>query len=145
MIRKVLSLFLAALLVATAASCGTSDAMPQKELVAAMEDALSAGYDGYEVSVKGKEITASVWKDGFAVELTRAVDAGYPRVRLRWTYTVEQMVDLAGALQDFVESVGHEDKTVTLKLLNDTNLDREFLVIIDREVVYDVIEEEEAK
>lgn len=151
MIRKILSLLLAVLLLAAAAGCGTvadppdPDAMPIKDLVAAMEDALSAGYDDYEVSVKGKEITASIWKDGFALELTRAVDAGYPRVRLRWTYTVEQLVYLAEEMQDFVESVGHEDKTVTLELLNDTNLDRTFLVIRNGEVLYDVIEEKESK
>lgn len=142
--RKLLTLILAVLLAVSSAGCG-SDAMPVKELVAAMEDALSAGYDDYKVTVKGKEITAAIWEDGFATELIKAEEKGYPRIRLFWDYTIEQLVYLANEMQDFAESVGHKGKTVTLKLLNDTNLDRAFLIITNGEVVYDVLAEEESK
>lgn len=150
--RKVLSLILAALMLAGASGCGSApsganagepepeeteeteepvEPMAMDDVVAVIEtDILSAGYFDFDVSAFKYEILVLIWAENLSD--SRAEKLYEHR---------EKLLSLADDVRDFLDLVGHKDISVRLRLLYDRDNEIKFLEIVDGEIVYDALED----
>lgn len=153
--RRILSLILTVLLLTSVAGCGspapsagaagpkeTSESTSTLETEEAylypldfVVDAIkgyiiAAGYY-YDLNVLASKnaITAFVWEDGFRDAMPDSLDENR-----------EDLLSLAEQMKESVDFSGYRNTTVSLRLMDDTNLKEPLLVIMDGEIVYDASE-----
>lgn len=91
---------------------------------------IAAGYY-YDLNVLASKnaITAFVWEDGFRDAMPDSLDENR-----------EDLLSLAEQMKESVDFSGYRNTTVSLRLMDDTNLKEPLLVITDGEIVYDASE-----
>lgn len=104
------------------------------DLIQMTEQALSQGGLNYEVSAQGDGIVVSVWMDGLGSMLSAAVASGFSVENVLLANGGEALVLLERNLLELAGAAGYEDMPVTLRVLDDRNLDQVLLVISDGEI-----------
>lgn len=112
-----------------------ADAGPSlDELIQMTEQALSQGGLNYEVSAQGDGIVVSVWMDGLGSMLSAAAASGFSVESVLLANGGEALVLLERNLLELAGAAGYEDMPVTLRVLDDRNLEQVLLVISDGEI-----------
>ena len=104
------------------------------DLIQMTEQALSQGGLNYEVSAQGDGIVVSVWMDGLGSMLSAAAASGFSVENVLLANGGEALVLLERNLLELAGAAGYEDMPVTLRVLDDRNLDQVLLVISDGEI-----------
>lgn len=119
----------------TPAPDAEKDAGPSlDDLIQLTEQALSQGGLNYDVSVEDDGLVVSVWVDGLGATLSAAEASGFSVESAAQAAGGEALVLLERNLLELVGAAGYEDMPVTLRVLDDRNLDQVLLVISDGEI-----------
>lgn len=111
---------------------------PLDDLIQLTEHALSQGEFNYDVSVEGNGIIVSVWADGFGYALSAAMESGFSVDKAALADSGEVLVLLENSILELAGVSGYGDIPVTLRVLDDRNLEEVLLVISNGELVYAV-------
>jgi hypothetical protein len=102
------------------------------------ETFFSGNFENYAVEYDETGFTASIWADGIAAAAMLARQ-GDENVLKEWEYLKTQTINLSNSTKEYFKNVGWPDMVVAINLLNDNNLDKILLMVIDGVVVYDVV------
>lgn len=104
------------------------------ELIQMTEQALSQGGLNYDVSAEGDGLVVSVWMEGLGSTLSFAAASGFSVESALLANGGEALVLLERNLLELTGAAGYEDMPVTLRVLDDRNLDQVLLVISGGEI-----------
>lgn len=104
------------------------------DLIQLTESALSRGDLNYDVSAEGDGIIVSVWAEGFSDALSAAVESGFSVDNAVLVNSGEVLVLLERNILELAGAAGYGDMPVTLRVLDDRNLEQVLFVISDGEI-----------
>lgn len=105
------------------------------DLIQLTEQALSQGGLNYDASVEGDALVVSVWVDGLGATLSAAAASGFSLESAVQAAGGEALVMLEQNLLELAGAAGYGDMPVTLRVLDDRNLDQVLLVVSDGEII----------
>ena len=115
----------------------------KNEMVEAFKSSVEMVLDEYfdYVEAEGDEtgVTVSVANDGLAILITQAKIEGYDETFPEWVSMKGSMLDLYGSIANLAKTMGLDDTTISLAVVNDLNHSNAFVMIIDGLVVYDYL------
>lgn len=111
--------------------------MSLDDLCAAIKTLTKDNFSGCAVTHDDSMITVNVWTDGVAMEVAGA--AGSPPNG--WSDLRESMVSFSNSISNLIDTVGREDVSSCLNILNDLNHDNVLLSVSEGVVIYDVMAE----
>lgn len=106
--------------------------------VGMIEVIVKENYKNYEIHNDDNMIIVNVWDDGIAFGSTLAA-GGNEENKAAWDTLVKSQTDACNAMREFVDTVGLEDVTVMLNVLNDLDKDKTLLSIADGVVIYNAV------
>lgn len=114
------------------------------DLVVLIKAAFSKGEKNYDVCAENNAITGSVWTEGLSYALSLEIESGTLEHSVHWAETKDSMMILNNSMRELLDAAGYGDTSAILQVLDDTNLDRAFLVITNGEITYDIAHDEKA-
>ena len=104
------------------------------DLIQLTEQALNQGGLNCDVSSEDDGLVVSVWLNGLGATLSAVSESGFSLERAVQAAGGEALVLLERNLLELTGAAGYEDMPVTLRVLDDRNLDRVLLVVSDGEI-----------
>ena len=103
-----------------------------------IESTLAENFENVTVSYENEMIQINIWSDGVTTGamLAKAGDKGCLE---SWTTLVGNQEKLCKQLYELVQTLGIEDVSVVMNVLNDTNLDNVLLTVLNGYTFYDVV------
>lgn len=103
-----------------------------------IESVLKEHYNNYTISHEDRIITINIWEDGIAVGALLA-SQGNEECKESWDEMVENVKVFSDSVCEFVDSLGLDDVTVVINLLNDSNTENVLLTVMEGIVIYDSV------
>ena len=122
----------------TTVAAATSSNEDIDNAVILIESNLKEHFDNYTISHKDRIITISIWEDGIAMGAIMA-SQGDETYKSAWDGMVENIKNLCDSVCDFVDTLGLDDVTVAINLLNDSNTENVLLTVMEGVVIYDSV------
>lgn len=98
-----------------------ADPIPQEEMDALLNKTLQAAFDEeYSIELEGYLYTVNLWHEGIAATATLAKD-GNAEAMDTWTSLKKSASDMCASLCELLSMNGHDDKMVSVNILNDIN------------------------
>ena len=104
------------------------------DLIQLVEQALSQGGLNYDVSAEGDGLVVSVWVNSLGATLSAAAASGFSLESAVQAAGGDALVLLERNLLELVGGAGYEDMPVTLRVLDDRDLDQVLFVLSDGEI-----------
>ena len=116
------------------------DKMSLDNLSDLIEIVLSQRFPNYDISNDGKTITVNIWMDGVAIELAAIQENGGDASDESWVALKEGIGAMSDSICELIDTSGREDIYFALNVLNDQNLEKTLLSMLDSVIIYDVLE-----
>ncbi len=125
---------------ATDSTDSNSDALSlsTEEIAQLCELTVKDNYDNYKIDTTDDSITLNVWSDSIAVGTVYA-KAGNEDALAAWNKVVNSHVSLCDSLTDLCSTCGRDDVTVMVNVLNDQDLSKTLLTVVNGITIYDAV------
>jgi hypothetical protein len=107
-----------------------------------VEANISAAADGnYTMSDDSNGVVINLWQDGLALNAAAAQN-GYEQNKESWDGIVDTMKQLSASIQtNVLDAYGYSNRSVTINVLNEINMELVLLSVRSGEVIYNVADE----
>lgn len=115
-----------------------SVSLSTEEIAQLCELTIKDNYDNYKIDTTDDSITLNVWSDNIAVGTVYA-KAGNEDALTAWNKVVDGHVSLCNSLVDLCDTCGRDDVTVMVNVLNDQDLSKTLLTVVNGITIYDAV------
>ena len=111
-----------------------------EDMAALIEAATSPNYQHVTVDAKDNVVTINIWQDGLAQAVASIKVSGGDSSNANWITVKDGLIAMSSAAHDLLDAHGFGDVLVSLNVLNDEDLSKVLLSIVNSVVVLDVLE-----
>ena len=122
----------------TADNSTDSSRVSMATVINLIESTLEENFENVSVSYKNEMIQINIWSDGVTTGAMLA-KSGDKECLASWNTLVGNQEKLCKQLYELVQTLGVEDVSVVMNVLNDTNLDNVLLTVLNGYTFYDVV------
>ena len=115
-----------------------SISLSTEEIAQLCELTVKDNYDNYKIDTTDDSITLNVWSDNIAVGTVYA-KAGNEDALAAWNKVVNGHVSLCNSLTELCSSCGRDDVTVMVNVLNDQDLSKTLLTVVNGITIYNAV------